>query len=167
MSARVSAAITVQAPWALAIARGVKLVENRRRPTSYRGPVAIHCGAKWSRDGAHDPRVRQWWWGEHWSDRPPLDAADHSGAFRNILAVADLIDCYLAHLNGDVECCYPWGDQIAYGTGKQPDVTAWHLVLRNVRPLTVPGSAVGSLAVPWTLSADVAAQVEAQLAVTA
>lgn len=39
-------AITVRQPWAECIARGVKLVENRSRPTTHRGPLAIHAGAR-------------------------------------------------------------------------------------------------------------------------
>ena len=37
-------AITVQQPWAWAIAAGIKLVENRTWATNYRGPLAIHAG---------------------------------------------------------------------------------------------------------------------------
>ncbi len=36
-------AITVRQPWAGLIARGVKTIETRPRPTSYRGPVLIHA----------------------------------------------------------------------------------------------------------------------------
>lgn len=36
--------LTVCQPWAWAIAAGHKLVENRTRRTSYRGPLAIHAG---------------------------------------------------------------------------------------------------------------------------
>jgi hypothetical protein len=37
-------ALTIQQPWAWAIAAGHKTVENRTWPTSYRGPLAIHAG---------------------------------------------------------------------------------------------------------------------------
>jgi hypothetical protein len=44
--------ITVQQPWAWAIAAGHKPVENRTWRTSYRGPLAIHAGKAWDLRGA-------------------------------------------------------------------------------------------------------------------
>ena len=35
--------LTVRQPWAEMIARGEKLIENRTRPTNYRGLIAIHA----------------------------------------------------------------------------------------------------------------------------
>jgi hypothetical protein len=43
-------AITVLQPWASAIAFAGKDVENRDWPTRYRGPLAIHAGARFSSD---------------------------------------------------------------------------------------------------------------------
>lgn len=40
-------ALTVQQPWAWAIFHG-KDIENRTQLWSYRGPLAIHAGARWS-----------------------------------------------------------------------------------------------------------------------
>ncbi len=37
-------ALTISQPWANLIASGLKFVENRTWPTSYRGPLAIHAG---------------------------------------------------------------------------------------------------------------------------
>jgi len=37
-------ALSVQQPWAWAIVAGLKRIENRSRPTSYRGPLLIHAG---------------------------------------------------------------------------------------------------------------------------
>lgn len=39
-------ALTVKQPWAWAICRGIKPVENRSWPTAYRGPVLIHAGKR-------------------------------------------------------------------------------------------------------------------------
>lgn len=49
-------AITVQQPWAWAIFNG-KGVENRTRNIAgkYRGPLAIHAGARWSDRGGSSP----------------------------------------------------------------------------------------------------------------
>ncbi len=151
-------AITVRLPYAAAIRAGTKLVENRGRPTAYRGPVAIHAAAAWSKAGGHDPRIRRWWWGDRWADRSPLDATDFSRMFRNIVAVADLEDCHqAAEVSVSDWCCNPWGD-FEYN-----DKPAWHLVLANVVVLDEPVPAVGRLSVPWELPADVAAKVAAQL----
>jgi len=39
-------AISIRQPYAYAITRGFKLVENRSWPTHFRGPVLIHAGKK-------------------------------------------------------------------------------------------------------------------------
>lgn len=43
-------ALTLHQPWASAIAWGVKRIETRGWATSYRGPIAIHAGKRWTRD---------------------------------------------------------------------------------------------------------------------
>lgn len=58
--------LSIQAPWAEAIALGWKDVENRSWSTDYRGPLLIHCGKKvdkegfeWLREfGCPEPEVR-------------------------------------------------------------------------------------------------------------
>lgn len=157
-------AITIQQPWALAIAAGVKNIENRSRHVSYRGPVAIHAGAAWSREGAADPRIRAWWLGRTHAERQPqVDAADLATGwmFRHIIAVVDLVDCHEADqsMPAGASCCPPWGDRQYKGR------PAWHLALANARRLDTPVPVVlGCLALPWTLSDDVAAQVEREVA---
>lgn len=37
-------ALTIKQPWAQLIAYGIKDIENRTRPTNYRGRIAIHAG---------------------------------------------------------------------------------------------------------------------------
>ncbi|MEP3114129.1 ASCH domain-containing protein [Nisaea sp.] len=44
-------ALSIQQPWAEAIVRGYKPVENRTWFTGYRGPLLIHAGQKWDKDG--------------------------------------------------------------------------------------------------------------------
>lgn len=103
----------MQQPWAECIARGVKLVENRSRPTTHRGPMAIHAGARTSARGLADPRVL--------AELAPLRDVDlWPGA---VLAVVDLVDCHPA-----AGCCRPWGDDQYRGR------PVHHLVLDNVRP---------------------------------
>lgn len=43
-------ALTVRQPWASLIIAGLKDVENRSRPTRYRGTIAIHAGLGTDRD---------------------------------------------------------------------------------------------------------------------
>lgn len=40
-------ALSVRQPWAWAIAKGYKNVENRSWTATYRGPLAIHAAARW------------------------------------------------------------------------------------------------------------------------
>lgn len=43
--------LTVKQPWAGLIIHGVKDVENRTRPISYRGPLLIHAGKQFDGEG--------------------------------------------------------------------------------------------------------------------
>lgn len=79
-------AITLWQPWASLVALGLKAVETRGRPTSWRGPLVIHAARRWDRDqveiwvelgirladlvGADDPRVV-----EFRAAEPPRNAA--------------------------------------------------------------------------------------------
>jgi hypothetical protein len=158
-------AITLRPPWSLAVAAGVKLVENRGQRTSYRGPIAIHSGATWGPEGGTDFRILTWWLGPGRISRP-LDATHFTNVFRRLLAVADLVDCHQAiPANDGLTCCQPWGDRL-YET-KRGIGLAWHLVLDNVRRLDEPVPAAGQVMVPWTLPEDVAAEVERQTGVPA
>lgn len=178
----VTRAITIRPPWAVAVAAGVKLVENRGRSTSLRGPVAIHAGAAWSPLGGADLRIRRWWWGEDFAAWPPLDATGMSAAFRKVLAVANLVDCHPASPagagvggvvpagTGQVDgvagtaggvCCPPWGDRFYDGR------PAWHLVLADVQRLSDSVPAVGRLHVGWKLPPAVVDAVAEQLVAAA
>lgn len=44
-------ALSIQQPWAEAIVRGFKPVENRTWFTGYRGALLIHAGQKWDAEG--------------------------------------------------------------------------------------------------------------------
>lgn len=141
-------ALTIRQPYAWAIATGRKPVENRPRPLSYRGDIAIHAAAAWYPGAQYDQRVQESW--RYWfgTDRP--DAADMGPyLFRHVLAVADLYDC---HAPRPGCCASVWAE---------PDAGA-HLMLRNVRRLERHVPARGSL-VLWTLPADVDRAVREQL----
>jgi len=47
--------LSVQQPWAWAIAAGIKRIENRSWETRYRGPLAIHAGKSLGRLAGTDP----------------------------------------------------------------------------------------------------------------
>jgi hypothetical protein len=158
-------AITVRPPWSWAICHG-KTIENRRRPTSHRGQIAIHAGTRWDEAGAADLRV-QAAWSKYRVAMPRENAPDggESGLVGTlaknslfielgaIVAVANLVDCHF----GDLSCernaaCLTWGGFSQY-----------HLVLAEVRPLARPVPCRGQLAVPWRVPEDVAAAVLEQL----
>jgi len=76
-------ALTICQPWAWAILRGHKTVENRTWATRYTGPLVIHAGASkaWLRDGEaflqrHGFFVRREWL-----------------IFGALLGVVELVDC--------------------------------------------------------------------------
>lgn len=48
--------LTIQQPWAWAVFHG-KCIENRTQLWSYRGPLAIHAGQRFSERGGTDERV--------------------------------------------------------------------------------------------------------------
>lgn len=148
-------AITVKQPWAWAITYGGKNIENRPWGIHARGPIAIHAGKEWDRDGATDLTLRMAW--EAWSKRLPLDPHSpeavqlgYSGAAGElrkgtlwldegaVVAVADLVGSHR-----DSGCCRPWG---------QPGKI--HLVLANVRRLPEPVPCRGALG-PWRLPVNV------------
>jgi hypothetical protein len=185
-------AITIRPPWSAIIAEtaaltalGVepKTVENRGRSIGEQHigtDIAIHAGQTWCEVGAEDERVTWAWWmfcnSIHPRQANPKLAAIGDtrtgvvGGLRPglwldtgaVVAVATLVDCHEAtttgRLFGSEPCCPPWGE--ATHNGKP----AFHLVLGNVRRLQRAVSARGSLAVPWTLPADVEAAVREQLA---
>lgn len=100
--AKLTKALTIHQPWAWAILRAGKNIENRTWPTSYRGPLLIHAGkfnARWFDEGMLFL---------HQLGFDPPRAEMQYGA---IVGVVDLVDCI------DVGPCYdemahkvePWG----------------------------------------------------------
>lgn len=120
-------AITVQQPWAAAIAWGTKNIENRSRsfPSNYRGELLIHAGQRLSQRGFNDPRII-----EEISGGVFAETAYNLAA---IVAVCDLDD-----IHPDAGCCRPWGESgyRNHPSGEVKEVV--HLVLDNVTPVNVP-----------------------------
>lgn len=124
--------LTVRQPWASAIAAGVKLVENRTRPVSFRGLLAIHAGLEVDQHALMRPPYR--------NERPQHlvewlrsrpDEERHTKLPRGVvLAVARLTG---SHLSLDCDgSCGPWGEHA-------PEV--WHWTLAGVVRLDRP--------IPW------------------
>ena len=79
--------LTVRQPWASLIVAGQKTVENRSRPTAYRGPLAIHAGKSTAHIGPGSALI--------------------TGA---IIGIVDLVDCLpLAAVDpAELEAHGPW-----------------------------------------------------------
>lgn len=147
-------ALTVQQPWAWAIVHGGKDVENRTQAWSYRGPLAIHAGARWSERGLASPLIQQAakdvdpekpvvlpWLDKIWKHEASLPL----GA---IIGVVDLVDVHSADWCWEPEgLCSPWAEPSG-------DRDVVHLVLESPRPLRRPIAARGRLGL-WTPPADV------------
>ena len=113
-------AITIQQPWAWAIAAGHKRVENRTRRTNVRGMIAIHAGQSnaWMAGGL-EFLIQQGL------------SVPHDLTVGAVVALAELVDCAESPEPG----CYLRGvelvrDPFAFGP--------WCYVLANVRPLKKP-----------------------------
>lgn len=145
-------ALTVQQPWAWSIIHGGRLIENRTQLWAYRGPVAVHAGARLSNRGMDDPRVRgaaRDVLGRDLDPDPP-EIGDSPLAFGAIIGVVDIVEAHPA-----AGCCTPWGETkyTEHGGRQRRDVV--HLVLENPRALPEPIACRGALGL-WTLPGDIA-----------
>ncbi|WP_243716513.1 hypothetical protein [Actinomadura darangshiensis] len=114
--------MSVQQPWAFAIARGGKSVGNQSTPTAYRGPLLIHASMRVDLKACDSPLIRS----AGWDPRDPLATI---GA---VIAVADLDHVCSAAVR-DASCdCGPWAARGSHH---------WHLT--GVRALPRPIVAIG------------------------
>ena len=156
-------AITVKQPWAWAIAHGQKDIENRTWGTGYRGPIAIHAGARWDEDGAYDKRVLRALHG--FGDRfdPPLRVErlgpktvrllrDQQLTPGAVVAVADLVGICTARSTAEQCGCGLWAVD-----------GQCHWKVANVRPLPEPVPCKGRLGL-WDLPDEVDVAAVSQLA---
>jgi hypothetical protein len=156
-------ALTIHQPWAWAIVHGGKNVENRTQRWKYRGPLAIHAGAAWSKRGAEfEPLQRAYaaWLGCDQWDGPyggqkamPIDPfGDERDRelidFSAIIGIVDLVDIHDGYAS---RCCQPWGES---GVGPS-GYGITHLVLENPRPI-IPIPCRGMLGL-WTVPDDIVA----------
>lgn len=146
-------ALTVRQPWAWAIAKGFKDVENRSWTTTYRGPMVIHAAKAW--DDRNIDALREVVGRAREQGVPlPTKLADdlpYSGT-SHVIAVVDLVEICTVGL-GDVGCpsrcdCGPWAIR-----GEA------HWRLANARLLTQPVPMKGRLGL-FTPPAEVLEMVE-------
>ncbi|OCB46671.1 hypothetical protein A5721_10795 [Mycobacterium vulneris] len=152
-------ALTVQQPWAWAIIHGGKLIENRTQLWSYRGPLAIHAGARWSDHGGNSELVDQAW-KDATNDCAPAEYSHTSRlwtARTEILGVVDLVDCH-----PDAGCCRPWGESAYVEHGGRQRRRITHLVLENPRALPEPIHCKGALGL-WNVPADLVEAINAEV----
>jgi len=148
----VKKALTVKQPWAWAIIRGLKDVENRSRPTKHRGTLYIHAGKGWAEEGVkaiealRSPMGFQEYPIRHIWEEPARATAGM------VIGTVDVVDCHHAdecwtgsvdrHGNDHEEYCSGWGLPGQY-----------HWVLANARPLACPFPENGKLGI-WRLGAQ-------------
>jgi hypothetical protein len=153
-------AISVHHPWALAVARFGKDVENRGWATRHRGPIAIHATLEWDPTGEQNLLVQTGWinYCKTLPDdnvvRVPLDQDSLWITYGAVVAVADLIGC---HLSSDLERCNMGGGCSPWAAEGQ-----WHWELANVRPLRKAVPCKGRQRL-WRLPPNVDAAVRADL----
>lgn len=123
-------ALTIQQPWAWAVGRGIKNVENRTWVHSYRGPLAVHAASRWDPDcdGAlrtvvHIARAQGVTLPATLRDDLP-----YSGT-RHVIAVVDLVDICTKGMDGSPCGCGPWA---------MPGQAHWQLANARVLPEPVP-----------------------------
>lgn len=168
-------AITVQQPWAWAIAAGHKPIENRTRNQWRVGEdLAVHAGGRWSRRGAHDLRVIDAVLGEGLDaatsayadlERARVDLARrglsrlpaHRFVPGAVLAIAHLVDAH-----PDEDCCRPWGESLFVEAGGRVRTEVVHLVLADVRALPHPRPWPGQLGA-WKIPTDAERAIRDQL----
>lgn len=109
--------LTVRQPWAWAIIKGGKDVENRSWPTKYRGPLFIHAGSAFERDAYERVRGLA-------SQAPPPPGDFIHGA---IIGVVELADC------------------VPSSPSVWAVLDQWHWCLREPREMTAPFRCPGKL----------------------
>lgn len=127
-------ALTVRQPYAQAIVRGTKSVENRTRNTHYRGTLAIHAGAVLHEHFAH-----------HQGDLPPLSA---------VVGTVRLVDAHEASTCG-LSCLAGGGFAGGVDPADPGRLWAWHWVLAEPVELSEPIRNVRGALGFWTPGAEI------------
>ncbi|GAA3924180.1 hypothetical protein GCM10023085_01840 [Actinomadura viridis] len=135
-------AISVQQPWAFAIARGGKSISNQALPTAYRGPLLIHASMRVDLKACDSPLIRSAGW----------DPGDPLATIGAVIATADLDEVCSSSLLDRPSCdCGPWAE---------PGFHHWRLT--SVRALPRPIVALGRTSL-WEPPAGLMNKVQAML----
>lgn len=152
-------ALTVQQPWAWAIVHGGKDVENRTQASHYRGPLAIHAGARLSERGCLMlPELLD-------LTRPDLLAtyAEQELTYGAFIGVVDQVGSHLAVGDDLAVCCSSvWGETSYVEHGGRTRRDVFHRELENPRPLEQPIPCTGQRGL-WTPPAEILEQLEEAL----
>lgn len=150
-------ALTVQQPWAHAIFHG-KSIENRTANWSYRGPLAIHAGLRYSERGMNSPLVQRALTGRagHGCWDSGIVTPPGWTVLGAIIGLVDLID-----VHPDSGCCRPWGESAYVESGGRTRQLVTHLVLENPCSLAESIPCKGALGL-WTPPPHVVQQIEVQ-----
>lgn len=143
-------ALTVWQPHATMLALGLRTIETRGWPTSYRGTLLIHAAKKWDDDIADDcdiagSQVRGVMWSLKLTENQTRMANTLWGKTRGcVLAIAELVDCKRIPEPCGSDFDQQWG---GFGPGR------WGFVLSDLRTLAKPIPAVGHQQL-WTPNAE-------------
>jgi hypothetical protein len=136
-------AISIQQPWAFAIARGGKAVSNQGMSTAYRGPLLVHASMRVDLKACDSPLIQA----AGWNPRDPLATL---GA---VIAVARLNEvCSTAADLGESCECGPWADAESH-----------HWRLAEIQALPRPIVALGRPGL-WEPKPSLVTDVEAMVA---
>ncbi|HYZ53799.1 MAG TPA: ASCH domain-containing protein [Streptosporangiaceae bacterium] len=114
--------LSVRQPWAWAIARGRKPVENRNWAPPYRGKLAIYASMHVDLQACESPLI----WSADWDPDDPV------AAIGGIVAVVTLADVCSAAISGTSCDCGEWA---------RPKAHHWRLT--DPQPLTRPVVSIG------------------------
>ena len=133
-------ALTVKQPWAWAIIHGAKDVENRSRPTKYRGQLYIHAGVAEAKGARAWPAIRAAFTHHGIVPDDPMIGMPRG----QVIGTVDVIDCHeaLDCFRLDRGYCSEWAMEGHY-----------HWVLANPRPLATPFPMQGKLGI-WNFGED-------------
>lgn len=88
-------ALSVRAPWWWFILHGGKDIENRNRPTKYRGPIYIHASKWWSKPGVIDDAetALECYYKAKFHSSAEMKWAEMKSLGGHIVGKVDIVDC--------------------------------------------------------------------------
>lgn len=143
-------ALTVKQPWAWAIINGGKNVENRSKPTKYRGNLYIHGGLGYAKEAEESQAMQEAWINAAQAlprERGYMGPLRQKSLFLDygfVIGTVDVIDCH-----ADSECL-GWAEDGSMCSGWAME-GYYHWVLASPRPLACPFPETGKLGI-WNMA---------------